>query len=404
MARRPNGPVPFPVQVEHPYAGAFAAFNGLSPEERDAVGSSAADETLTPAAREARKEIEAALVEGRDAPPPQWQVEHDPLMPGYDPYFLKSLDTFADVRFALAERDKRNPASGDAAALDALAMLQSVGPGLPADEWSRQQDLIVAALKRVRDRGTERSPAEAAALAAALRALPSPTSFAEMVRADPTWRSPGEKLRRALEREARALGLSPDRIGSKTLRMTGVAIDAGRSAIALETAGGAFWLEPGRTCDGVTLLEIDAPGRCARIRFEDREAVIQLRSRKIERWDDAVLEGAVQSLIDKSDFWVASLLGSRRGSLSEHLDRLDVFGREAASLWEAGASDPARLSDPVFLAERKARMLGAVQGLMSESDFEGFVGGIREFQEKGRVTEAERTKALELLDRQAGAR
>lgn len=403
MARRPHGAVPFPVDAAHPYAGAFLVFNQLTPEERDAVASSQADEALTPAAREARSEIEAALVEGRGAPP-QWQVEHDPLLPGYDPDFLKSLDSFADARFARAERAKDDPAAGDAAALDVLALLQSVGPGLPSEEWSRQQGSVVAALKRLGERGPARAPAEAAALAAALRALPPPTAFAEMVRADPSWRMLGDKLRRALEREARALGLSPDLIGPKTLRMTGVVIEPGRSAIALETSGDAFWLEPGKTHDDVTLLEIDAHGRRARIRFQGRDAVIELKSRRIERWNDEVLERAARSLSAKSDFWVAGLLGARRGSLSGHFERLDAFGSEMTTLWETAVSDPARLSDPAVRAGHGKRLMAAVPGLLSEDDFEDCVRGILEYRERGRTASAERERILELLDRQAAAR
>lgn len=399
MARRPNGAVPFPVAPGHPYAEAFATFNRLSPEERAAVASPEAAATLSPAVREARKEIELALAEGRGFPP-QWQAEHDPLLPGYDPDFLKSLASLTAARISAAAL-AGDPAARDGAALDVLALLQSTGPGLAAEEWSRQQELILGALSRLQERDTARSPAEATALAAALRALPPPTSFADMVRADPTWRSPGEKLRRALEREACALGLRPERIGAGALRMTGFVIEPGRSAVALETPAGAFWLEQGKTDGGMTLLELDEGKRLARILFEDREATIELTSRRIERWDDAVLDRATRSLIDKSDILFAVLLERKRGTLSEHLDRVDAFARETAVLWAEAAEDPAGLATPELQADRAERLRALAP--WPEFDGQSVVKEVLNYHGQGQATEAAWKKTLDLLDQEAKA-
>lgn len=251
MARRPNGPVPFPVEAGHPYEAAFTAFNRLTPEERDAVGSAKAGGGGAPptAVLEAQRQIAAALAQGRDAMP-QWRAERDSLMPGYDPEFLKGLSSLAAARFAAAKREV-GAAAGDAAAMDGLALYLSVGPGLSTDDWSRHQELVAGLLTRLQTRTGKLSPAEVAALLAELRALPPPTSFADMVRADPLWKMPGTKLRRALERKARAMGFKSDRIDPDVLRMAGLVVDGERAAVSFETPAGSFWLEPGQDRYGV---------------------------------------------------------------------------------------------------------------------------------------------------------
>ncbi len=402
VTRRPNGPVPFPVEAGHPYAGALAAFNRLTPEERDAVGSSKSEAELSPAARAAREEIAASLAEGRDATP-RWRAEHDPLQPGYDPDFIKSLSSLAAARASAAAREG-GLAAGDAATLDGLALYLRVGPGLSTEDWSRQQELVVALLGRLQGRAATLSPSEASALLDALSFLPAPTSFAEMARADPLWKSPGAKLRRALERKARAQGFKSDRVDPAVLRMTGIAVEPGRAAVSFETPAGAFWLEPGQDRYGVALLELDIPGRQARIFFEGREVAVELKSRRIGLWDDTVLESVVKGLAEESDFMVGLLLEGRgkAGSLSEHLARLDEFGREADALMidiaEGGAGEPESES----LAERAARL----EALAPWAGFKGqeFLRGILDARANGEKTAAEWRKTLDSLARAAAPR
>ena len=400
VARRPNGPVPFPVEKGHPYADAFTVFDRLTPEERDAVASAKSDGTLSPAVEAARREIAEALAQGRDAAP-QWRAVRDPLLPGYDPDFIKRLSSLAATRLSVAEREG-GAVAGDAAALDGLALYLNVGTGLSTEDWSRQQDLVVDLLTRLRARAADRSPAEVAALLAELRALPPPVSFADMVRADPLWKMPGTKLRRALERKARALGFKSDRIDPDVLRMTGLVVEGDRAAVSFETPAGAFWLEPGQDRYGVGLIELDVGGRQARILFEGREAVVELKSRRIGLWDDEVLEGVVKSFIEESDFIPALLLEGRKktGSLTEHLVRLDEFGREADSLARDIADGVVGKSDPEALAERTGRL----QAFGPWPDFRGedFVKGIIEAKAQGEKTEAEWRKTVEMLERGAG--
>ena len=400
VTRRPNGPVPFPVEKTHPYADAFAVFNRLTPEERDAVASADSGDSISPSVGKAREEIAAALAQGRDAAP-QWRAEHDPLLPGYDPDFIKSLSSLAAARFSAAERE-RGATARDEAALDGLALYLSVGTGLSTEDWSRQQDLVVALLTRLQTRAADRSPAEAAALLAELRALPPPTSFADMVRADPLWKAPGAKLRRALERKARTMGYKSDRIDPAVLRMAGLAIEGERAAVSFETPDGAFWLAPGQNRYGVALLELDAESRHARIRFEGREAVVELKSRRIGLWDDVVLGGAIKGLVEDSDFIVALLLEGRNrsSSLSAHLGRLDEFGREADALARDLAAGEIGKSDPEALAERAARL----EALSPWPNFKGedFVKGVLDAKAQGEKTEGEWQKTLEMLERSAG--
>lgn len=400
MARRPNGVAPFPVESGHPYADAVTSFSRLKPEERDAVGSSAPDAELSPTGREARREIAAALAAGRDAAP-RWRAEHDPLSPGYDPDFLKTLSSLAAVRSAVAQYEG-DAAAGDAATLDGLALLLSVGPGLSAEDWKRQQDLIVDGLKRIEARGADRSPAEAAALLAELRALPPPVSFADMIRADPLWKGPGAKLRRALERRARALGFKSDRIDPDVLRMAGLVVEGDRSAVSFEMPAGSFWLEPGQTRYGVALIELDIPGRQARIFFEGREAVVELKSRRIGSWEDTVLEGAIKGLVEESDLTVAAFLEGRDKSrpLSEHLAGLDDFGREADALARDIAEGRVEKSDVEGLTARVARL----QAFAPWSGFNGeeFVQNVFEFQAQGEKAGGAWSKTLEELERVAG--
>lgn len=403
VTRRPNGPVPFPVEAAHPYAGAFAAYNRLTPEEREAVASAPADKPLSPAVEKTRREISVALAAGRDVAP-VWRAEHDPLLPGYDPDFLKTLSSLAAARHQAAERGAGagSGAAGDAAALDGLALYLSAGRGLSAEDWSRQQELVVEALERLRARAGTRSPAEAAALLAELRALPPLVPFAEMVRADPLWKSPGTKLRRVLEKKARALGFKSDRIDPAVLRMAGFAVEADRAAVSFETPAGAFWLTPGQDRYGVALLELDVAGRQARIRFEGREAVVELKSKRIGLWDDPVLEGAIKGLEEESDFLVALFLEGRAkaGSLSEHLSKLDEFGREAEALARDIAEGRLNESDSDALAARAARL----DALAPWSNFKGetFVKGGFEARAKGEKTAAEWQKTVEILERAAG--
>lgn len=399
VARRPNGPVPFPVEAGHPYAAAFTAFNRLAPEERDAVVSAKPDGTLAPPLEAARKEIVDAIKLGRDAAP-QWRAERDPLLPGYDPDFVKSLSSLAAARLLAADHEG-GAVAGDAAALDGLALYLSVGPGLSTEDWSRQQELVAGLLARLQSRAADRSPAETAALLAELRALPPPTSFADMVRADPLWKMPGTKLRRALERKARAMGFKSDRIDPDVLRMAGVSVEGERAAVSFEMPAGAFWLAPGQNRYGVALLELDVEGRQARILFEGREAVVELKSRRIGLWDDVVLEGAIKGLVEDSDFIVALLLegGKRGGSLSAHLARLDAFGREVDALTKDIAEGAVGKFDPEALAERTARL----HALEPWPDFKGedFVKGILDAQALGEKTDAEWQKTVSMLERAA---
>ena len=399
VARRPNGPVPFPVEAGHPYAAAFTAFNRLTPEERDAVVSAKPDGTLAPPLEAARKEIVDAIKLGRDAAP-QWRAERDPLLPGYDPDFVKSLSSLAAARLLAADHEG-GAVAGDAAALDGLALYLSVGPGLSTEDWSRQQELVAGLLARLQSRAADRSPAETAALLAELRALPPPTSFADMVRADPLWKMPGTKLRRALERKARAMGFKSDRIDPDVLRMAGVSVEGERAAVSFEMPAGAFWLAPGQNRYGVALLELDVEGRQARILFEGREAVVELKSRRIGLWDDVVLEGAIKGLVEDSDFIVALLLegGKRGGSLSAHLARLDAFGREVDALTKDIAEGAVGKFDPEALAERTARL----HALEPWPDFKGedFVKGILDAQALGEKTDAEWQKTVSMLERAA---
>jgi hypothetical protein len=401
VTRRPNGAVPFPLEAGHPYAGAFAAFNRLTPEERDAVGSAKAGEPPSAAVQEAQRKIASALAQGRDATP-QWRAEHDPLLPGYDPVFIKSLSSLAAARLAVAEREG-GAGTGDAAALDGLALYLSVGPGLSTEDWSGRQELVVGLLTRLQTRAADRSPAETAALLAELRALPPPTSFADMVRADPLWKAPGTKLRRALERKARAMGFKSDRIDPDVLRMAGVSVEGERAAVSFAMPAGAFWLAPGQDRYGVALLELDVEGRQARILFEGREAVVELKSRRIGLWDDVVLEGAIKGLVEDSDFIVALLLegGKSGGSLSAHLARLDEFGREVDALTKDIAEGVVGKSDPEALAERAARL----HALEPWPDFKGedFVKGILDAQALGEKTEAEWQKTVSMLEQAAGS-
>ena len=399
VARRPNGPVPFPVEAGHPYAAAFTAFNRLAPEERDAVVSAKPDGTLAPPLEAARKEIVDAIKLGCDAAP-QWRAERDPLLPGYDPDFVKSLSSLAAARLLAADHEG-GAVAGDAAALDGLALYLSVGPGLSTEDWSRQQELVAGLLARLQARAADRSPAETAALLAELRALPPPTSFADMVRADPLWKMPGTKLRRALERKARAMGFKSDRIDPGVLRMAGVSVEGERAAVSFEMPAGAFWLAPGQNRYGVALLELDVEGRQARILFEGREAVVELKSRRIGLWDDVVLEGAIKGLVEDSDFIVALLLegGKRGGSLSAHLARLDEFGREVDALTKDIAEGAVGKFDPEALAERTARL----HALEPWPDFKGedFVKGILDAQALGEKTDAEWQKTVSMLERAA---
>lgn len=399
VARRPNGPVPFPVEAGHPYAAAFTAFNRLTPEERDAVVSAKPDGTLAPPLEAARKEIVDAIKLGRDAAP-QWRAERDPLLPGYDPDFVKSLSSLEAARLLAADHEG-GAVAGDAAALDGLALYLSVGPGLSTEDWSRQQELVAGLLARLQARAADRSPAETAALLAELRALPPPTSFADMVRADPLWKMPGTKLRRALERKARAMGFKSDRIDPGVLRMAGVSVEGERAAVSFEMPAGAFWLAPGQNRYGVALLELDVEGRQARILFEGREAVVELKSRRIGLWDDVVLEGAIKGLVEDSDFIVALLLegGKRGGSLSAHLARLDEFGREVDALTKDIAEGAVGKFDPEALAKRTARL----HALEPWPDFKGedFVKGILDAQALGEKTEAEWQKTVSMLERAA---
>ncbi len=401
VARRPNGPVPFPVEAGHPYADAIKTFNRLNPEERDAVGSSKSDAELSRSVLEARGKIAAAIALGREGAP-QWTAVHDPLAAGYDPDFFKILSSLAAARAVVAQQHQGGAAAGDAAILDGLALYLSVGTGLSTEDWSRQQNLVAGLLGRLQARAGELSPDEAAALLAELRALPPPTSFADMVRADPLWKAPGTKLRRALERKARALGFKSDRIDPSVLRMAGLAVEAERSAVSFETPAGSFWLEPGQNRYGVALLELDISGRQARILFEGREAVVELKSRRIGLWDDVVLEGAIKSFIEESDFIPALLLEGRKrtGSLSEHLARLDEFGREADALALDIAEGRVDKSDSEALAQRAARL----QAVEPWPDFKGadFVKGILDAQAEGEKTGAEWRKTVEILERAAG--
>ena len=88
VARRPNGPVPFPVEAGHPYADAINTFNRLNPEERDAVGSSKSDAEISRSVLEARGKIAAAIALGREGAP-QWTAVHHPHAAGYDPDYFK---------------------------------------------------------------------------------------------------------------------------------------------------------------------------------------------------------------------------------------------------------------------------------------------------------------------------
>jgi len=401
VTRRPNGPVPFPVEAGHPYADAINTFNRLNSEERDAIGSSKPDAELSRSVLEARGKIAAAMALGREGAP-RWTAVHDPLAAGYDPDFFKNLSSLAAARSAVAQHRQGGAAAGDAAILDGLALYLSVGPGLSAADWSRQQDLVGGLLERLRTRAGELSPDDAAALLAELRALPPPTSFADMVRADPLWKAPGTKLRRALERKARSLGFKSDRIDPNVLRMAGLAVEAERSAVSFETPAGSFWLEPGQTRYGVALLELDIPGRQARIRFEGREAVIELKSRRIGLWDDVVLEGAVKGFVDESDFLVGVFLEGRKKtvSLTEHLAHMDEFGRAADALARDIAEGRLDKSDPKALAERAARL----QAFAPWSGFESedLVKDILNAQAKGEKTEAEWRRTVEILKRAAG--
>ena len=181
MARRPNGPVPFPVEAGHPYADAVSSFNRLTPEERDEVGSSKPDAELSRAVLEARGKIAVALAEGREGGAPQWTAVQDPLAAGYDPDFLKTLSSLAAVHSVVAQH-QGDAAAGDAAILDGLALYLSVGSGLSTEDWSRQQDLVATLLGRMQTRAGKLSPAEAAALLEELRAMPPPTSMCSNAR------------------------------------------------------------------------------------------------------------------------------------------------------------------------------------------------------------------------------
>lgn len=408
MARRQAEPSPFPVELDHPYAAAFEILNRLPPDARNAwisapVGSAtdsaSGAETVSAAEREA---IGAALAAGRTLPP-RWQADRDPLSPSYDATFIKSLSALGDTHIALAESSGK-PALRDQATVDALALVGSVGPGLTMDDWEAQQERTLALLGGLQRSEGARTHAEAARLAEMLRALPPPVSFAEMAREDPLFLTPGAKLRRLLEMEAQALGWSPDPIGPASLRMSGLVVEPGRTMISLERADGSFWLEEGQTREGVTLVELDVPGQRARLRIDDREAILRLTSRRIEPWDEAAMERAAKSLMEKSDFAVTALLGERAGTLSDHLDKADAFGRTVMEFRQALARDPSLATDenPELKEEWCQRLMATAFHPLTRESAESFiVEHANRLALERRVTTAQ-AETLATLDRQAG--
>lgn len=315
---------------ENPYAAAFAAVKGLGKEDRDALN---AGRPTSPEAARAMDEIVGALAAGRRAESVDWGMDYGR---GANPVMLALMPGFPVMRAGIASVNQAPPGERVERLLGVLAYGRHVGSeGLLVTMMMQRaaENRVATWVETHRDQLTSD---DARQLLAGLQTLPKATSFAQTLAKEKAVFIGG--MLRDLKEAAELL--SPDGDGvAHGVRMTGIIVEGAATRIGFERDGTGFWLKPGQTREGVTLLEADPSNDSALLKMKGRTVRLQLSSKRIAQVDLSRMAEAQKAAPDNTVLHLLGGVGPRTDG-AQALRNLESALNEIARIYDEARERP----------------------------------------------------------------
>lgn len=353
-----DAPKPLP-PASNPYAPAYAALARLSPADLEALK---AGKPASAAAAPLVAEISRSLAAGRDVPSVDWGVDY--AHANFATAIPFCSETVALSKIALADAEAApSPAIVDRA-LDTLSLGRHLGRDSFLISFMVQRAVESRTSDWLQKHMTQLSPQDAARFLSALEKLPPGGDLATALTIEKMMfvdRLAGE-IRQVMAKLGEGSPVA-DGFASR-LRMAGIMADGPLTLIGLEQDDQSFWLKPGESRHGITLISVDRARDEALLAANGQIARVRLSSRTISSVDVSRFTEVAKTL--PKDSMLRSIIEGLNGAYSEEFIRtLEQATREISDLYAEAIFHPERLRDVAAYLDR-AKQLSPLAKMSAE--------------------------------------
>lgn len=324
--------------ASNPYAPAYAAFERLTHVDREAL---AAKKPLSAEAAPIIAEVTRALAAGRGAESVDWGLN-------YDAGAAMSFQHLLSIRHlsgvALVSADQLAPGELVERALDVMALARHAGRENFVITLMMERALEQQAATSLQNNMPRLSSADAQRLLAEMDKLPPGGDFAGALEIEKAFFADAllNDVRAALGSEDEKDAAPGGAVGP--LRMTGIVSEGRMSLIGFELEGEAFWLKPGQSRNGVTLLSVDPKTDQALLMHRKQMVRLRLSSKQIATLNLERLADAIKNAGPGSALRMLSAADVKENG-AEFVRMLELTATQLSDLYAEATAHPERFAD-----------------------------------------------------------
>ena len=346
----------------NPYKPALLAYAALT-QGSDQANPNGAPEPTAAARLAARDTILRSLAAGRTAAEVEWGVDYtrgiQTTVPHVAPANKLTQALFKELPASATPSERRE------LALDVLAFGRHLGHDGALIELFSGIAVTHRALDQLEPLLADLSPAESARIAAELRKLPAFGTLATALAYEKAFFIDGftrdltEELATALETLSPPDPSQPAPTATEAavarivadLKLHGLIQEGRLTRVGLRSPTHTFWLSPGETRHGITLLSANVVAGNALLLVHNRPVHLNLEKGSFTLPVIDVLEAAARALPKES--LTAFLLAQRpAGSITDLFGELDLSARQLTALYEEAIAHPEQFTEETAFWKR----------------------------------------------------